>query len=353
MNGVVLVLALALATFTLVALNAVFVATEFSLLSARVTRLAPHGGGAGRQRAARSLLLDREASLAVAQAGVTTCSVLLGAVVLAAGAQPLRRVFDQFGLTGSGATVLAVALVLTAVSAIHLVLGELVPRSLAMSSPERALVVLAPVQQVAAVLLAPLAGSARLAAAGITRVTGAVRARLGGARSSDHLAAVLGASRASGQLDASQHERLLAALSFRGLVVRDVMTSSEQLVTVPHTVTVAEAEQLVHRSGHSRVLVVGSRPDEVVGFLHVKDLIALDVSAQQELLPPGTVRVALRVAPEDPLEDVLPRMRRARRHVAVVVDDGRVVGLVTLEDLLEAIVGEIRDETDGGQTGQR
>lgn len=349
MTGVVLMLS----TVVLVALNAVFVATEFSLLSARASRMTAIGDAGRRQRAARSLLLDRERSLAVAQAGVTTCSVLLGAVVVAGGSQSLRGAFDGIGITGAGATVLAVGMVLVVVSAIHLVLGELVPRALAMSSPERALVVLAPVQQLATIVLAPVAGSARVAARAITRVTGAVRAGLGGARSSDHLAAVLGASRASGQLDASQHERLLAALSFRGLRVSDVMTSSEQLVTVPHTVTVAEAEELVHRSGHSRVLVVGSRPDEVVGFLHVKDLIALDEAAQSELLPPGTVRVALRVGPDDPLEDVLPRMRRARRHVAVVVEDGRVVGLVTLEDLLEAIVGEIRDETDGGQTGPR
>jgi CBS domain containing-hemolysin-like protein len=339
------------ASIVLLALNAVFVAIEFSLLSARADRVVLSGAGERRQRVALALLEGRERSLAVAQAGVTTCSVLLGAGVVLTGARLLQGALDGWGLGGAAAAALSVGVVLAAASAAHLVFGELVPRALAMSSPERALLKLAPVQRVAAVVLAPAADTARALSAALTRVTGAVRARFGGARSSDHLAAVLGASRASGQLDAAQHERLLAALSFRGLRVSDVMSDAQQLVTVPHTVTVAEAEALVHRSGHSRVLVVGSRPDGVGGFLHVKDLIALEEDAQGELLPPGTVRVALRVAPGDPLEDVMPRMRRARRHVAVVVDEGAVVGLVTLEDLLEAIVGEIRDESDGGQTG--
>ncbi len=127
------------------------------------------------------------------------------------------------------------------------------------------------------------------------------------------------------------------------------MAQRTQLVTVPHTVTVAEAETLVHRSGHSRVLVLGEGPDEVVGFLHVKDLIALDAGHRDQFLPPGIVRIALRVRPDEPLDGVLVRMRRARRHVAVVLDAGRVVGLVTLEDLLESLVGDIRDETDRGR----
>jgi CBS domain containing-hemolysin-like protein len=129
------------------------------------------------------------------------------------------------------------------------------------------------------------------------------------------------------------------------------MAPRDQLVTVPTTATVAEAEDLVHRSGHSRVLVVGSGPDDVAGFLHAKDLLRLPADQRDGLLPPGLVRVALRVRPDERLTDLLPRMRRARRHVAVVSDRdaagaGPVLGLVTLEDILESIVGDIRDESD-------
>jgi CBS domain containing-hemolysin-like protein len=124
-----------------------------------------------------------------------------------------------------------------------------------------------------------------------------------------------------------------------------VMARRDRIVTVPSTSTVAEAERLLNRSGHSRVLVVG-RDGRVTGFLHAKDLIALPPERRNGLLPAGLVRVALRVGPQDRLEEVLPRMRRARRHVAVVEEGGEVLGLVTLEDVLEAIVGDISDESD-------
>lgn len=345
-------LALVVLGVVLVAVNGVFVAAEFSLLSAHAERLDDLAERA-RVRSATRLLEQRERSLAVAQAGVSTCSVLLGAVVVAGGAGPLRSALGDMGMSDWAAAAAGVTAVLLVVAAVHLVLGELVPRSIAIESPERTLVAVAPVQRLASVVLAPSAALARGAARLVTGATGVVRSRFRGARSTDHLAAVLGASRASGQIDEAQHDRLVAALSFRGLTVRDVMTPSGGLVTVPHTVTVAQAEELVHRSGHSRVLVVGDRPDEVVGFLHVKDLLALTEAGEDQLLPPGTVRVALRVAPGDLLEDVLPRMRRARRHVAVVIEKDGVVGLVTLEDLLEAIVGEIRDESDGGHPDRK
>ena len=146
------------------------------------------------------------------------------------------------------------------------------------------------------------------------------------------------------------HDRVATAAR-RQTFVAEVMAPASQLVTVPTTATVARAEELVHRSGHSRVLVVGASSDDVVGFLHAKDLLRIADEDRDGLLPSGLVRVALRVRAEDRLSDLLPRMRRARRHVAVVSerdDRGveRVVGLVTLEDVLEAIVGDIRDEWD-------
>jgi len=131
------------------------------------------------------------------------------------------------------------------------------------------------------------------------------------------------------------------------------MAPRQHLVTVPNTATVAQAEELVHQSGHSRVLVLGAAPDQVTGFLHAKDLIAVPSEKRSGLLPPGIVRVALSVKSDDRLEDLMQKMRRTRRHVAVVMDHGHLLGLVTLEDILEAIVGEISDESDGGPRAQR
>ena len=230
-----------------------------------------------------------------------------------------------------------------------MVLGEVVPKGLAMSAPERTAVVLAPVHRGFVFVVRPvvvvLYGLARWG----TRAVGVEPTdELVSAHTSAELAAMVEESRAMGEIDAGEHELLTGALGFLGVRVSDVMAPRRQLVTVPATATVAEAEELVHASGHSRVLVIGADPDDVVGFLHAKDLLRLPDDARSGLLPPGLVRVALRVGPGDRLPDVLPWMRRARRHVAVVVEGPELLGLVTLEDILEAIVGDIRDESDRG-----
>lgn len=151
---------------------------------------------------------------------------------------------------------------------------------------------------------------------------------------------------ASGQINPSEGDLLVGAFSFLNVTVADVMAPASSLVTIPHTATIGEAEQLMVESGHSRVLVMGASPHEVIGFLHAKDLIALDAVGHDSLLPSGIILSALRVGPEEGLDDVLLKMRWARRHVAVVVRDGHLLGLITLEDVLEAIVGDIRDESD-------
>ena len=351
--GDVALLAVAVA---LIGANAFFVAVEFSLLAARRGRIeawAEEGRpGAGSALAGMQSL---NVQLAACQLGITVMSLLLGWLIEPVVGGALEDLLHRTSLPRGVAAAIGVALALSVVSFVHMVVGEMVPKSVALSAPERTLVLLAPVHRAVTTLLRPLiAGLNGLALWGTRMLRVEPAEELGQAHTPEELDAMLDAAAAGGELLAHEHDLLSGALGFLGIRVGEVMSPAAELVTVPSTATLAEAEQLVHRSGHSRVLVTdGGR---VNGFLHAKDLLRVATSLSSDLLPAGLVRLGLWVRPDEPISEVLLRMRRARRHVAVVSDDGvdgPVVGLVTMEDLLEAIVGDIRDESDREGPGAR
>lgn len=273
---------------------------------------------------------EPERSAGVLQVVLPVAAVVLGWVVAVA----VRRWIDTS----------AVALLLAALVAgfVALVLVDALPRAAALAAPERTDRALTWPYRVLAVVAGPaVTVSGWVAGAVLLPVGMWLDAGRGRGHTADELAELVGDE---GRSDRGP-DLLAGALGFPDARVEEVMARREQLVTVPRTSTVARAEDLVHRSGHSRVLVVGDS-GEVTGFLHAKDLLAVPKEQRAGFLPAGLVRVALRVEPQDHLRDVLLRMRRARRHVAVVEEGTELVGLVTLEDVLEAIVGDIRDETD-------
>lgn len=346
--------------------NAFFVAVEFALLAARRGRIeewAEQGrfGAGPALRQMRSLNLQ----LATCQLGITVLSLLLGWLIEPAVGSVIEKWISYTPLPHTTSRVIGVVVALLIVAFLHMVLGEMVPKSIALTAPERSAVLLAPLQAAITFVVLPFVWVLdRLSRWGTRLLRVEPADELTQAHTAGELALMVEESVASGELEATEHVLLAGALGFLDRRVSEVMAPAAHLVTVPTTATVAAAEDLVHRSGHSRVLVVGSSLDDVVGFLHAKDLLRIPDDHRDGLLPSGLVRVALRVRPDDRLSDLLPRMRRARRHVAVVTlpatgpdSSGRattgagaeVVGLVTLEDVLEAIVGDIRDETDRDQ----
>lgn len=353
MTNPVLVLVLAA---VLVVANGFFVAVEFSLMAARrgrIEELAEEGSGGARTALAGMRNLNLQ--LAASQLGISIVSLLLGWLIEPVVSEGLADLLGRSALPHGLSHAIGIALGLVVVAFVHMVIGEMVPKSLALSAPERVAVALAPIHRLVVVVVRPAVAVLYWLARGGTRLVGVEPTdELDQAHTAVELAVLVEEARAGGELERSEHELLVGALGFLDVRVDEVMAPRDELVTVPHTATVAQAEELVHRSGHSRVLVQGDGPDDVTGFLHAKDLISIPLDQRDGYLPAGIVRVALRVRPEDHLEDVLPRMRRARRHVAVVVHEGSMLGLVTLEDILEAIVGDIRDETDrdDGQDGE-
>ncbi|MCO5320829.1 MAG: hemolysin family protein [Microthrixaceae bacterium] len=344
---------LVLVGLVLIAANGFFVAVEFSLLAARRGRIEQWVED-GRMGAVSALagMRSLNVQLAACQLGITAMSLMLGWIVEPVLGGAIEGLLHESALPEGASAVIGLAIALTLLSFVHMVAGEMVPKSVALASPEATLVALAPIHRAVTLLLRPVVWALNgLGVLGTRLLRIEPADELTQAHTPEELGAMLDEAAAGGQLDATEAGRLSGALSFRRLSVADVMAAADDLVTVPATASIAEAEDLLARSGHSRVLVTDD--GGVVGFLHVKDLLAHQELESDDLLPAGVVRVALRVAPGESLPDVLFKMRRARRHVAVVQrsPDGadgpaEILGLVTMEDLLEAIVGDIRDESD-------
>lgn len=332
----------------LIAANGFFVAMEFALLAARRARI-EDSVEEGRFGAVSALsgMQSLNVQLAACQLGITAMSLMLGWIVEPVLGGSIEHLFGRTALPEGAASVIGLVIALTILSFVHMVAGEMVPKSVALAKPEATLMLLAPAHRAVTTALRPVVWGLNglgLLGARLLRVEPADE--LTQAHTPEELSVMLDEAAARGQLAAGEADLLTGALGFLRVHVHEVMVPARDLVMVPATATVAEAESLLVRSGHSRVLVTDG--DEVIGFLHVKDLLAHEEMAGADLLPPGLVRVALRVDADETLPDVLLKMRRARRHVAVVSgnSDSPIGGLVTMEDILEAIVGEITDESD-------
>jgi CBS domain containing-hemolysin-like protein len=237
---------------------------------------------------------------------------------------------------------------LTIVSFLHMVIGEMVPKNIAIAAPERTLLALAVPNRVYVTLFGPLLRSLNaLANVGVRMLGVEPRDELATSADAQALWSMLGESRDQGLIGDVAHQLLTGSLRLRAREVASVMVPRESLVWLPRAATPADAEALSVSSGHSRLLVAGEGVDDILGFVHVKDLLTVPAEARLRPIPLRLVRRMVVVAPATLLDDALLTMQRARLHLGVVVDEeGRTLGLATLEDVIEALVGDIRDESD-------
>jgi CBS domain containing-hemolysin-like protein len=343
-----------LASIVLIGVNAWFVAVEFALVGsqrAKVEVLAEHGS----RRASRALtaMHDLSQQLAGSQLGITVASLGLGVLAEPAVARLIEPLVELFGDPPEGVVHgVSFVIALAIVAFFHMVLGEMVPKGLALAGPERALLLLAPINNVFVAAFRPVIWLLDHMANGIVRLLGLQPTReIGTAHTAAEFSAMLDASRDGGLLEEFEHSLLAGALDFRSRTAEATMVPRERVVFVNRRMTVGSIERIAHSSGHSRLPVVGTGLDNVIGFLHVKDLLRLPAEARDEPVPLELIRRMLVVPGDRPLEDLLRAMRRARSHVALVRGAaGRTLGIVTLEDVLEALVGDIRDESDRDST---
>jgi CBS domain containing-hemolysin-like protein len=333
--------------------NGFFVAAEIGLLAARRTRIeeAAEGGDRRARRVLRALR-DRSVTFSGAQLGITICSLGLGAVVEPAVATLLADLLTATPLPAGVVPVLAFTLGLAVVLFLHLVVGELAPRSLALTRAEAvALQVARPFGWFVTLLRPVVLGLNVLAnlLVRLVRVEPVDEHRL--VHTPDELALAVAESRQLGTIAAQDARVMAAALRLAAIDAAAAMTPRVDLVALPDTADPAEVLELAAETGHTRFPVYHDDIDHVVGLVHVKDvLIAETVSP--------TVRGLLRPIPAVPeardLEGLLHDMLDARSHAVLVVDEfGATAGLLTLEDVLEELVGEIEDEFDPARRERR
>jgi CBS domain containing-hemolysin-like protein len=338
------------AALLLVFTNGVFVAVEFAMVASQRAKLELLAGtGSKRADMALAAMRDLPRQLAGSQLGITVCSLGLGVLGEPAVADVIKPALDKIGVLSNGvAHGIAFALALLLVVTAHMVLGEMVPKGVALAGPERTLLVLAPIGRTFTAFFRPVIWFLDASSGAIVRAFGLTpKNEIGTAHTAAEFAPMIDASHDEGLLEEFEHSLLAGALDFRGRSVATVMVPREHIVYVNTRMSVASIERVANQTGHSRLPVVGAGVDHVVGFLHIKDLLALAPEARDQPLPVGMIRRVPTVPNDRLLEDVLRAMRRSRAHLAVVHGPGgRTVGVVTLEDVLEAFVGDIRDESD-------
>lgn len=338
-----------LVAVVLLILNGAFVALEFALVGSRHTRLAPLAE-AGNPRAVKALaaMHSVDLELAGAQLGITMASLGLGLTAEPAIAGGLAHLFSLGPISHGVAEVIALVVSLVIITYVHLVVGEMVPKNIALASPERTLLALANPNRIFMVIFGPLLrllnGMARLC----LRLVGvSPRSELSTTHTAAELAAIFAVSHEGGEIEAFAVDLLTGVLDFGGREVAAVMAPRDAITSISINSTPEQAERVVVESGHSRLPVTGRDLDDVLGFIHSKDLLGIDDDAVDQPLPPNLLRKMLVVDCDSALEDVLTAMRDSRVHFALVVDAaGRTSGLVSLEDLLEELVGDIIDESD-------
>jgi CBS domain containing-hemolysin-like protein len=337
-------------TVVLLLLNGFFVAWEFGLVGSRRERIEPLAEGGSRRAAAALVGMgDLNVHLAGAQLGITMASLGIGFVSEPALSGWLEHLVEgRIDIPVGVIHTVSFIIALTVVVFLHMVIGEMVPKNATLADPERTLMWIAlPANGYLAVFRPIVWTLNHLSNAGIRLFGVEPRDELSAVHTAEELAVMLGESHEEGYIEEFAHELLTGVLDFSERDASAVMVPRDQVVVVRRSATVAEVEATMVESGHSRVPVVDDDLDSVIGFVHTKDLLALPPEDYGRQLPLGLLRRMLVVPRDRSLEDLLVAMRSARVHFALVVDDDRrTVGVATLEDLLEELVGDILDESD-------
>jgi len=341
------------------ALNGFFAAAEVALVSVRKSRLRAMAdeGQIGAQ-AALNLLANPARLLSVTQVGVTLASLGLGwagensvyhflLMILA----PLSSARWDPLLHG-----VAFGIAFLLISYAHVVFGEVVPKNLAIEKADRLAILVAPVLLIFDRVSSPFVFFAERSAAAISRFIGLRGSHSGGGHSAEEIKFIVSSSRREGHLHRFEEDAIQALLEMQNYYVREIMVPRNDIVSVPVNASLEEVLRKMRENQYSRLPVYEGDPEHIVGYVHYKDMMRIweerrAAAAKKRVLRPFHLSRVMRkplVVPETkPLNDLIDEFRSTHKHMAMVVDEfGTIVGLVTLEDALEQILGEIGDEHD-------
>lgn len=329
--------------------NAYFVGSEFALVSARRTKVEPKAAAGSRMaRTTLRAMDDLSHVIAAAQFGITICSLGLGAVAEPSIAGLLEPVARDVGIPDAWMHPIAFVIALVVVVYLHVVLGEMVPKNLSLAGPDRAAVILGPPMMALVTVLKPIViGLDSLANAVVRMLRIEPRTQLSTSFTLEEVEAMVDESRHEGLLEQGEYERLAGALGFTSRSVAEVLLPRDELQTVPRNAKVTEVERICAETGFSRFPVVD--PDrepgnDLVGYLHIKDVLQPDPHGRASVVEDKWVRPFATVAATTTLVNALQVLQAKGSHMALVVDEsGTTLGVAALEDVIEELVGEIRD----------
>ncbi|HEV8569915.1 MAG TPA: hemolysin family protein [Actinoplanes sp.] len=330
-----------LVTILLLVGNGIFVGGEFALIASRRTVIEPLAATSQRARWALSAMNQIPLMIAGAQLGITICSLSLGAIAEPALAHLIEAPFAAASLPADAVHPVAFVLALGIVASLHTVVGEMVPKNITLAGPERSALVLGPFMLAFCTATKPLLNAMRWVARAVLSLwkieaVDAVKTVF----TADELAGMVTQARSEGLLGSEQYSRIHAALGLNDRTAADTLRPWSSVTTVADDASPATIEALATRSGRSRFPVVQHETRRVLGFVHVKDILGYGDAQRHRPIPAEVIRPLAVVPPDQTLADLLLFMRRDRRHIVLVSDGRHPLGVITLDDVLHAVVGE-------------
>ncbi|BBP43973.1 hemolysin family protein [Thiosulfativibrio zosterae] len=330
--------------------NGFFVAAEFALVKVRMTRIesmAKEGGLSNKLM----LMIKRnlESYLAACQLGITMASLGLGWVGEPAVAKLLQPLFASFGLSDEMLHISAFLVGFIIFSSLHIVIGEQVPKTYAIRKPEKVSIWVALPLHGFYLMTYPLTRALNWSASSILKLMGVKEASHEEIFSVEEISELIEASSESGEMDLSKADMIQNMFAFDSRIARDVMMSRSKVDCIDVCTPWQETVERIRMLGHSRYPLVDGSLDKALGFLLLKDVTnkilnneSLDESALREMARPAVIMPEVMS-----LQKAFDELRKSRNHMAFVIDEhGAFVGILTMEDLIEEIVGEISDELD-------
>lgn len=336
-------------TVVLVVINGFFVAVEFAFTASRRPALEERAAGGNRLAGwALASMNELPITFAGAQLGVAGASLALGFVIESSLEVAFEDLYHLLGLPEGAIAGFSLVTALLVVSFVHNVFGEMAPKNATIAAPERAALLLAAPFRAYVTVLRPVILSLSWVAGAVLRVFGVkTRHKVEVSHSADDIASLVRTIGAGGVIEPSSSRLLTSALRFQDTLVSEVMVPRPDLIALPVSSSGSQFERTVVSTGHSRIPVYGEDLDDIRGFIHAKDLLSIDPGSIGQPMNQTLVRKVPVVPETMSVSPVLEMMRSEGVHLALAIDEhGSVAGLVTLEDIAEELVGDIRDEHD-------
>lgn len=338
-----------IATVFLVLLNGFFVAAEFAMVRVRGSQIEIKAkSGSGVAKVARGILHNLDGYLAATQLGITIASLALGVVGEEVATNIVVRLFMAVGITlSSGFITASHILAFTFITVLHIVFGELAPKSIAIQKSVRTVLAVSLPLRFFFVFFKPLIWMLNGFANFILKLLG-INALEGGEahHSSEELQYLLEQGKESGALDSNEHELIQNVFDFNERVVKNIMVPRTKISGIDISSTKQELLDMIIDEGYSRMPVFDDVIDKIIGIVHAKDILPL-LARNEEIVLKNIIRKPYFIPETKKINDLMAELQQKRIQIAIVLDEfGGTAGMVTLEDIVEELVGEIQDEYD-------